>query len=215
MGQQHAQRKHWNVEKYREFSLLRVLPTRHQSPREQLEHVGEDQLQGGMSSWISGEFGEWINIFPAEFGRMEWEGTRLLEQYCCTCPTSPSSLSRHQSFQERSPCSEPFHRGRQGFSSLFLTRNPLCCWGFHMCQFVQSPVKEAQSHLHHARISTKPLLGKGKEMGWGAEISSPKITLREISAAEQNNHISCQGAQAFWQVGDGSQELTRLSAVYS
>lgn len=83
------------------------------------------------------------------------------------------------------------------------------------CQSVHSPVKEAQSHLHHARISTKPLLGKGKEMGWGAEISSPKITLREISAAEQNNHISCQGAQAFWQVGDGSQELTRLSAIYS
>lgn len=49
----------------------------------------------------------------------------------------------------------------------------------------------------------------------GAAIASPKITPREISAANQTNHISCQGAQAFWQVGDGSQELTCLSAVYS
>lgn len=36
----------------------------------------EEQLQGGMSSWILGEFGAWLSIFPAEFGRMEWEGTR-------------------------------------------------------------------------------------------------------------------------------------------
>lgn len=55
-------------------------------------------------------------------------------------------------------------------------------------------------------------LGKGKGMGRGLRLPPPE---RGISAAKQPNHISCQGAEAFWQVGDGSQELTRLSAVYS
>ncbi|KAJ7422633.1 hypothetical protein WISP_37090 [Willisornis vidua] len=47
------------------------------SPRQQQEHVGENQLMRGMSSWILGEFGVWFNIFLADFGRMEWEADEV------------------------------------------------------------------------------------------------------------------------------------------
>lgn len=128
----HTHRENTGMWKNTEFfSLPWVLPTSHQSARQQLEHVSEDQLQRGMSSWISGEFGVWLRVFPAEFGRMEREGKRLLERYSCTCPASPSTPSRHQSFHERSPCSGHFHRGDQGFPPLWI-RNFLCCWDFHM-----------------------------------------------------------------------------------
>lgn len=75
--------------------------------------------------------------------------------------------------------------------------------------------RSSASPQHQARESSASWLDQGLGNGLGAAIPSPRITPREFCAAKQTNHISCQGAQAFWQVGDGAQELTCLAAVYS
>lgn len=52
-------------------------------------------------------------------------------------------------------------QGKQGFSPSF-DQEPFVLLGFShgRCRFVHNPVKH-----NHSRINTKPLLGKGKEMG--------------------------------------------------
>lgn len=165
----HTHRENTGMWKNTEFfSLPWVLPTSHQPPRQQLEHVGEDQLQTGMSSWISGEFGVWLSVFPAEFGRMEWEGTRLLERYSCTCPASPSTLGRHQSFHERSPCSGHFHRGRQGFPPSF-DQELFMLLGFShgRCQRVLDPVKHSHICSRPEQAPSLCWAGKGEGNGMG------------------------------------------------